>query len=102
MPGALALFAAATLLAFVRPLFEQWLPGLKPAYIFMLCGMLTFVLPKQNGAPLVTWEKAERSIGWNLLFLIAGGMAVGGMISDSGAAYGQKWHCLNHAQHFGD
>ncbi len=90
------------MLAFVRPLFEQWLPGLKPAYIFMLCGMLTFVLPKQNGAPLVTWEKAERSIGWNLLFLIAGGMAVGGMISDSGAAYGQKWHCLNHAQHFGD
>ena len=90
------------MLVFVRPLFEQWLPGLKPAYIFMLCGMLTFVLPKQNGAPLVTWEKAERSIGWNLLFLIAGGMAVGGMISDSGAAYGQKWHCLNHAQHFGD
>lgn len=69
---------------------------------FVLPAALSTVLPKQNGAPLVTWEKAERSIGWNLLFLIAGGMAVGGMISDSGAAYGQKWHCLNHAQHFGD
>ena len=80
------LFALAMLLAFIRPLFEQWLPGLKPAYIFLLFGMLTFVLPKQNGAPLLTWEKAEKSIGWNLLFLIAGGLAVGGMISDSGAA----------------
>ena len=56
----------------------------------MLPAALSTVLPKQNGAPLVTWEKAERSIGWNLLFLIAGGMAVGGMISDSGAAYGQN------------
>ncbi len=80
------LFGAATLLAFARPLFEQWLPGLKPAYIFMLCGMLTFVLPKSDGRPFLTWAKAERNIGWNLLFLIAGGMAVGGMISDSGAA----------------
>lgn len=80
------LFVLAMLLAFIRPLFEQWLPGLKPAYIFLLFGMLTFVLPKQNGAPLLTWEKAEKSIGWNLLFLIAGGLAVGGMISDSGAA----------------
>ena len=80
------LFGVAMLLAFVRPLFEPWLPGLKPAYIFLLFGMFTFVLPKQNGEPLLTWEKAEKSIGWNLLFLIAGGLAVGGMISDSGAA----------------
>lgn len=80
------LFGAAMLLAFIRPLFEAWLPGLKPAYIFMLFGMLTFVLPKQDGTALLTWEKAERGVGWNLLFLIAGGLAVGGMISDSGAA----------------
>lgn len=80
------LFVAATLLAFLRPLFEQQLPGLKPAYIFLLFGMLTFVLTKKNGAPLLTWERAEKSVGWNILFLFAGGMAAGGMISDSGAA----------------
>lgn len=80
------LFGAAMVLAFIRPLFAGWLPGLKPAYIFLLLGMLTFVLPRQDGAALLTWERAERSVGWNLLFLIAGGLAVGGMISDSGAA----------------
>lgn len=80
------LFAAATLLAFLRPLFEKQLPGLKPAYIFLLFGMLAFVLLKKNGAPFLTWERAEKSIGWNILFLFAGGMAAGGMISDSGAA----------------
>lgn len=82
----IGLFAAATGLAFLRPLFEDWLPGLKPPYIFLLFGWLSFLLTRRSGEPLLVWEQAEKHIGWSLLFLIAGGLAVGNMINDSGAA----------------
>ena len=36
----LVLFAAATLLAFIRPLYAGWLPALKPAYVFLIMGLL--------------------------------------------------------------
>lgn len=82
----LGLFLAATLLSFARELFADYLPALKPAYIFLICGMLTFFIPKKDGQPLLVWKVAEKKIGWSLLFLFAGGLAVGKMISDSGAA----------------
>ena len=82
----LGLFLVATVLSFARELFADYLPALKPAYIFMICGMLTFFIPKKDKKPLLTWKVAEGKIGWSLLFLFAGGLAVGKMISDSGAA----------------
>lgn len=82
----LGLFLVATVLSFTRELFAKYLPALKPAYIFLICGMLTFFIPKKDGEPLLTWKTAEHKIGWSLLFLFAGGLAVGKMISDSGAA----------------
>ncbi len=82
----LILFVAATVLSFTRELFAAYLPGLKPAYLFLICGMICFMVPKQDGEPLLTWPKAEKKIGWNLLFLFAGGLAVGNMINSSGAA----------------
>ena len=82
----LILFAAATVLAFMRPLYAGLLPGVKPAYVFLLFGMLTFLLPKQEGGALLEWKDAEKGVLWGLLFLFAGGLAVGTLISDTGAA----------------
>ena len=82
----LGLFAAATVLSFTRELYAGYLPMLKPAYAFLICGMLTFVVPKKSGGPLLEWGSAEKKIGWSLLFLFAGGLAAGKMISESGAA----------------
>lgn len=82
----LGLFTVATVLSFTRELYADYFPLLKPAYAFLICGLLTFVVPKKNGDPLLTWKSAEKKIGWSLLFLFAGGLAVGKMISESGAA----------------
>ena len=82
----LILFAAATVLAFMRPLYAGLLPGVKPAYVFLLFGVLTFLLPKQEGGALLAWKDAEKGVLWGLLFLFAGGLAVGTLISDTGAA----------------
>lgn len=82
----LALFVTATVLSFVRPLYTNLLPGVKPAYVFLLFGMLTFVLPKKEGGAILSWKDAEKGVLWGLLFLFAGGLAVGQMISDTGAA----------------
>lgn len=82
----LTLFVTATVLSFVRPLYTNLLPGVKPAYVFLLFGMLTFVLPKKEGGVILSWKDAEKGVLWGLLFLFAGGLAVGQMISDTGAA----------------
>ena len=82
----LGLLIAATVLSFTRELYAGYLPMLKPAYAFLICGILTFIVPKKDGTPLLTWGSAEKKIGWNLLFLFAGGLAAGKLISESGAA----------------
>lgn len=85
----LILFCVATVLAFARPLYESFLPNLKPAYVFLAMGILAFVIPKKNNKevqPLITWKKAEKGVAWGLLYLFAGGLAVGTMITASGAA----------------
>ncbi|MCF0253868.1 MAG: citrate transporter [Duodenibacillus sp.] len=83
---ALWLFAAATLLAFARPAYAAWLPALKPAYVFLVLGLLTFVLPRQDGQPFAVWKRAEKEIMWGMLFLFAGGLALGALVTATGAA----------------
>lgn len=80
----LALFMAATLLAFTRQLYAEWLPSLKPAYVFVICGILSFIiLGKESG---MIWKNVQTKIGWDMLLIFAGGMALGTLINDSGAA----------------
>ncbi len=82
----LILFLTATVLAFTRSLYAELIPGLKPAFVFLICGVMTFFIPKKDGKPLLNWKTAEQKMGWSLLFLFAGGLAAGNMIKDSGAA----------------
>lgn len=80
------LFVLATLLAFIRPLYVEQLPLMKPAYVFFCFGMLTFVLNDEAGEKLLTWREAEKGIMWGMIFLFSGGLALGKLITDTGAA----------------
>lgn len=82
----LALFAVATILSFTRQFYQTWLPGLKPAYVFIICAVLCFFITRKDGQPLMRWKNVQGKIGWELMYVFAGGLAVGSMINGSGAA----------------
>lgn len=82
----LYLFVIASGLSFTRQLYANFLPGLKPAYVFILAGILTFLLIEENGQRLMTWKSTQKKIIWELIFIFAGGLAAGALINSSGAA----------------
>lgn len=84
----LVLFATATLLAFARPLFAGLLTAMRPAYVFFIAGMLTFVLKDENDKVMLTWKEAEKELMWGMFFLFAGGLALGRLVTQTGAAQG--------------
>ena len=51
---ALGLFLVATIMSFGRQLYEEYLPGLKPAYVFIICAILCFIVRKQDGSRLMS------------------------------------------------
>ncbi|MBQ8503962.1 MAG: anion permease [Clostridia bacterium] len=82
----LALFATATILSFTRQLYQSFLPGLKPAYVFIICAVLSFFIKKEDGERLMKWKVTQGKIIWDLIYIFAGGMAAGTLINNSGAA----------------
>lgn len=82
----LVLFVTATVLAFIRPVYAAWLPALKPAYAFLIIGLLAFTFEDEDGKALLTWEFAEKGVMWGMLFLFAGGLALGSLVTETGAA----------------
>ena len=81
----LAFFAAATLLAFTRQLYAEHLPGLSPAFVFLTFGILSFTI-RHKGEPLLRWDYAQSNMVWGLIYLFAGGSALGQILSDTGTA----------------
>lgn len=81
----LALFGAAALLAFTRQLYAALAPGLAPAFIFLAFGVLAFAI-RHRGEPLLEWSYAETHMVWGLIYLFAGGSALGQVLSDTGTA----------------
>ncbi len=82
----LILFAVAAILSFTRPLYSSLLPGLKPAYIFIICGILSFLIKNPSGEKVMIWGSVQKRIGWELMYVFAGGLAAGTLINESGAA----------------
>lgn len=82
----LILFLLALLLSFTRQLYKDILPGLKPAYSFIICAMICFLVNRKDGKRLMVWKSVQGKIIWELLFIFAGGMAAGTLITGSGAA----------------
>ena len=81
----LAFFVAATVLSFTRQIYASWLPGLTPAFVFIGFGVLSFVV-RHKGEALLEWNYAEKQMTWGLIFLFAGGSALGQVLSDTGTA----------------
>lgn len=82
----LILFLVATVLSFSRSLYSSLLPGLEPAYIFIICGLASFLIKKPDGKKLMVWKSVQKKIVWELIYIFAGGLAVGTLITKSGAA----------------
>ncbi len=83
---ALALFLIATVLSFTRQFYQHFLPELKPAYIFIICAILSFFITKKDGTRLMRWKNTQKRIVWDLIYVFAGGLALGTLINKSGAA----------------
>lgn len=80
-----ALFVVAVALAFGRPLYADLVPGLTPAFAFVAMAVTSFVIRTREG-PLITWDFAQTNMYWGLFYLFAGGIALGRILSGSGAA----------------
>ena len=81
----LGLFLAAAALAFGRPLYAGLLPDLTPAFAFVAMAVAAFAIRTREG-PLITWPFAQKQMHWGLFYLFAGGIALGRILSESGAA----------------
>lgn len=82
----LLLFITATVLSFARPLYADFLSGLKPAFVFLICGLLGFILNRSDGQPFMTLKDAEKKVFWGLIFMFGGGLAMGMLMDQTGAA----------------
>lgn len=82
----LVMFITGTVLAFVRPLYADIFPALKPAYVFLIFAILYFLIKNDSGRPLLDWEMTEKHIMWGLLILFGGGLALGDLVTETGAA----------------
>lgn len=84
--AALILFLFATVMAFTRQFYQDILPGLKPAYVFIICAILSFLITHKSGEKLMVWKSVQKKIVWELMYVFAGGLAAGTLINNSGAA----------------
>jgi sodium-dependent dicarboxylate transporter 2/3/5 len=78
-------FLVAMLLSFTRQLYADALPGLTPAFVFLAFGVLSFAI-RHNDTPLLEWGYAQSNMVWGLIFLFAGGSALGQILNDTGTA----------------
>ena len=81
----LVFFVTAMLLAFTRQLYASALPGLTPAFTFLALGVFSFAI-RHKGEPLLEWDYAQAHMVWGLIFLFAGGSALGQILSQTGTA----------------
>ena len=81
----LVLFIVAMLGSFLRPLYADLLPGLVPAYLFLLLGCLNFFIIGMDKNMLLDWDNAQKEVMWGMLLLFAGGLALGQILTGSGA-----------------
>jgi solute carrier family 13 (sodium-dependent dicarboxylate transporter), member 2/3/5 len=81
----LGFFGGALLLAFTRQFYAELLPGLTPAFAFLAFAILSFVV-RHAGEPLLEWQFAQKRMVWGLIYLFAGGSALGQILSDTGTA----------------
>lgn len=80
------LFIIATALSFTRQFYQKALPGLKPAYAFLACAIASFLVRRTDGKRLMVWKTVQGKLIWEMIYVFAGGLAVGTLMNESGAA----------------
>ena len=82
----LVMFLIGLAAVFFRPLYAHILPRMVPAYVFLILGFVCFFITSKDSArPLMTWEDAQKESMWGMMILFAGGLAMGVLLSGSGA-----------------
>lgn len=80
------LFVVPVVLAFGRPLFQNFLPQFTSSYTFIVCALFAFILPGSVDGKMLTWKWAQPKLSWGLFYTLAGGLALGAFITSSGAS----------------
>lgn len=84
--GCLSLFLMASFLTLVRPWYQTQFSGAKPAYIFILFAMFGFLQRYDDGSPVLEWKNIQKNIVWDILYLYAGGIALGELMTQTNAS----------------
>lgn len=80
------LFIVPVILAFTREFYKDILPALSSSYSFIVFAIIAFMLPGKINGRLITWKYTQPKLAWGLFYTLAGGLAMGVFITDSGAS----------------
>lgn len=98
-----AVFGLTVALWMLRPLLEQFIPGLSDAGIAIIGAVLMFLVPVslREGVFLLDWKTANR-IPWGVLLLFGGGLSLAAAITESGLslAIGEALSGVTHLPHW--
>ena len=94
----LLLLASPLVLSFTRVLYASALPNFTPPFAFLGFGLLVFIV-RYRGQPLLRWEEAQGKMMWGLIYLFAGGSALGKLLDKSGTAAFLADHLVHYAGH---
>lgn len=81
----LVIFLAATVLAFTRNLYAGWLANLKPAYVFIIAAVISFLIRDEKKEKILKWQQVQTKVSWSLMYIFAGGLAAGTLLTATGA-----------------
>lgn len=82
----LALFILALVGSLTRTWWASLLPGLAPAYLFVTLGFIGYFVCFKGKGILMTWQETQDQIPWSSMILFAAGLALGKMLTGSGAS----------------
>ena len=82
----LSLFIIALVGSLTRTWWADYLPGLVPAYLFVTLGFIGYFVHFKGKGVLMTWQETQEQIPWAAMILFAAGLALGQMLTGTGAS----------------
>ena len=82
----LSLFCLALIGSLTRTWWADFLPGMVPAYLFVTLGFIGYLVSFKGKGVLLTWKETEEQIPWSAMILFAAGLALGKMLTGTGAS----------------